>query len=288
MTMTLGELIRDAAGRIREGGVDDARLTAEALLAYVLGISRAQLLARLERGLSESDQTRFLYLVGRAATGEPLAYLTGHREFLGLDFVVTADVLVPRPETELLVEQALRWLGDRVAHVIDVGTGSGIIAVSIAVQRPLARVTAIDRSPAALRVARRNAERHGVTERVSFLQQDLLSPAASLEAVDLICANLPYIPSDDLAVLEVSRHEPRLALDGGADGLDLIRRLLNQAPAVLSPTGAMLLEIEARQGPAVAALAASAFPGANVLVLHDLAGLDRVVMVERRTTNDAG
>lgn len=281
MTTTLGDLIREASSRIRAGGVDDARLTAEALLAHVLGISRSQLLARLERGLSEPDQARFIEMVERAAVGEPLAYLTGHREFLGLDFEVTADVLVPRPETELLVEQALRWLGDRPCHVIDVGTGSGIIAVSIAVNHRQARVTAIDRSPAALRVARLNAERHGVTARIRFLEQDLLDPAGSLDPADLICANLPYIPGDDLAALAVSRHEPRLALDGGPDGLDLIRRLIVQSPAWLTPSGALLLEIEARQSPAVAALAASALPGAHVQVLRDLAGLDRVVVVER-------
>lgn len=286
MTMTLGELIREAAGRIRAGGVDDARLTAEVLWAHVLGISRAQLLARLERVPAESDQTRVNELVGRAAAGQPLAYLTGHREFLGLDFEVTADVLVPRPETELLVEQALRWLGDRPAHVIDVGTGSGIIAVTIAVSRPRIRVTAIDRSPAALNVAWRNAERHDVSDRIAFLEQNLLDPTASLDPADLICANLPYIPGDDLAELEVSRHEPRLALDGGRDGLDLIRRLLMQSPAVLAPAGALLLEIEARQGPAVAALASTAFPDARVLVLRDLAGMDRVVSVDRRTAKE--
>lgn len=286
MTMTLGELIREASGRIRAGGVDDARLTAEVLWAHVLGISRAQLLARLERVPAESDQTRVNELVGRAAAGQPLAYLTGHREFLGLDFEVTADVLVPRPETELLVEQALRWLGDRPAHVIDVGTGSGIIAVTIAVSRPRIRVTAIDRSPAALNVAWRNAERHDVSDRIAFLEQNLLDPTASLDPADLICANLPYIPGDDLAELEVSRHEPRLALDGGRDGLDLIRRLLMQSPAVLAPAGALLLEIEARQGPAVAALASTAFPDARVLVLRDLAGMDRVVSVDRRTAKE--
>lgn len=284
--MTLGELIREASGRIRAGGVDDARLTAEVLWAHVLGISRAQLLARLERVPAESDQTRVNELVGRAAAGQPLAYLTGHREFLGLDFEVTADVLVPRPETELLVEQALRWLGDRPAHVIDVGTGSGIIAVTIAVSRPRIRVTAIDRSPAALNVAWRNAERHDVSDRIAFLEQNLLDPTASLDPADLICANLPYIPGDDLAELEVSRHEPRLALDGGRDGLDLIRRLLMQSPAVLAPAGALLLEIEARQGPAVAALASTAFPDARVLVLRDLAGMDRVVSVDRRTAKE--
>ncbi len=288
MPTPLGELLQEAVGQIRAGGVDDARLTAEVLLAHVLDIGRAQLLARFERTPDSAQQTRYLELAARAAAGEPLAYLLGRREFLGIDFEVTADVLVPRPETELLVERALLWLGDRPTHVIDVGTGSGIIALAIAIRCPQARITAIDRSPAALAVARRNADRHGVAARVTFVEQDLLDPTSSarLEPADLICANLPYIPSGDLATLDVSRHEPRLALDGGSDGLDLIRRLLAQAPVVLKAEGALLLEIEARQGSAVAALAATAFPGAAVEVLRDLAGLDRVVAVFRMTNDE--
>ena len=275
--MMLNDHLRDAVARIRAGGVDHARLTAEVLLGHVLGLSRAQVLARLERDLGEAERARFEALVGRAANGEPLAYLTGQREFFGLDFEVTPDVLVPRPETELLVERALAVLGAGPVHVVDVGTGSGIIAVTLAARRPLAHVTALDVSPAALTVARRNAERLGVAERVRFRQQDLLDPAP--EAADLICANLPYIPAADLAALDVSRHEPRLALDGGPDGLDLIRRLVAQAVTVLAAQGGLLLEIEARQGPAVATLCASAFPGASIEIVRDLAGLDRVVQV---------
>ncbi len=280
--MMLSDHLRDAVARIRAGGVDHARLTAEVLLAHVLGLSRAQMLARLERDLGEAERARFEALVGRAAAGEPLAYLTGQREFFGLDFEVTPDVLVPRPETELLVERALAMLGAGSVHVVDVGTGSGIIAVTVAARRPLAHVTALDVSPAALTVARRNAERLGVAERVRFRQQDLLDPAP--EAADLICANLPYIPAADLATLDVSRHEPRLALDGGPDGLDLIRRLVAQAVTVLAAQGGVLLEIEARQGPAVETLCASAFPGASIEIVRDLAGLDRVVQVRRAIT----
>jgi len=280
--MMLSDHLRDAVARIRAGGVDHARLTAEVLLVHVLGLSRAQMLARLERDLGEAERARFEALVGRAAAGEPLAYLTGQREFFGLDFEVTPDVLVPRPETELLVERALAMLGAGSVHVVDVGTGSGIIAVTVAARRPLAHVTALDVSPAALTVARRNAERLGVAERVRFRQQDLLDPAP--EAADLICANLPYIPAADLATLDVSRHEPRLALDGGPDGLDLIRRLVAQAVTVLAAQGGVLLEIEARQGPAVETLCASAFPGASIEIVRDLAGLDRVVQVRRAIT----
>lgn len=273
--VTLGAQLQAATRRIQAGGVDAARLTAEVLLAHVLGLGRAQVLARAERVLTDPELARLQDLVERAATGEPLAYLIGRREFFGLDFEVNADVLVPRPETELLVELALSRLSAEPAHVIDVGTGSGIIAVTLAVRRPALRVTAIDLSSAALVVARRNAERHGVADRVRFCVQDLLDPAP--EPADLICANLPYIPSRDVDELDVSVHEPRLALDGGPDGLDLIRRLLAQAPAVLKPGAGLLLEIEARQGPAALALCAAVLPGAAVRCVPDLAGLDRVI-----------
>ncbi len=272
---TLGAQLQTAARRIQAGGVDAARLTAESLLAHVLGLGRAQVLARAEHVLTETELARLQDLVERAAAGEPLAYLTGRREFFGLDFEVNAHVLVPRPETELLVELALNRLSAEPAHVIDVGTGSGIIAVTLAVRRPALYVTAIDVSPAALAVARRNAERHGVVDRIRFCVQDLLDPAP--EPADLICANLPYIPSRDVDALDVSVHEPRLALDGGSDGLDLIRRLLAQAPDVLKPGAGLLLEIEARQGPAALMLSAAALPDATIRCVPDLAGLDRVI-----------
>ncbi len=277
-TATIGAELSKAARQIQAAGVDAARLTAEALVAHVLGLTRAQVLARPERVLTPHECERLQTLVARAAEGEPLAYLVGTREFFGLDFEVTPDVLVPRPETERLVELALDVLGgpgDADRHVIDVGTGSGIIGVTLAVRRPAVRVTALDVSTAALEVARRNATRHGVAGRMRFLAQDLLDPAP--QQADLICANLPYIPATDVDVLPVSRHEPRLALDGGADGLAVIRRLVAQSVDVLKPGGGLLLEIEARQGPTVAALCAAAFPGSDVRVVRDLAGLDRVV-----------
>lgn len=279
-TATIGAELSKAARQIQSGGVDAPRLTAEALVAHVSGLTRAQVLARPERVLNPLECDRLHRLVARAADGEPLAYLLGTREFFGLDFEVTPAVLVPRPETESLVELALDVLGGVVSadlHVIDVGTGSGIIGVTLAQRRPNVRVTALDVSPAALAVARRNAARHGVPERVRFLEQDLLDPVP--QPADMICANLPYIPAADVDVLPVSRHEPRLALDGGADGLDVIRRLVVQSIDVLKPGGVLLLEIEARQGPAVAALCAAAFPGSTVRVVRDLAGLDRVVQV---------
>lgn len=268
--------------------IDSARLTAEVLLAHVLSLSRAQLLARLDHDVSAEAQAAYTALVRRAAEGEPLAYLTGQREFHGLDFVVDSRVLVPRPETELLVDLALDFLAatkieSAEQRVLDVGTGSGCIAISLAMKCPTASVTALDISDEALALARRNAERHGVHGRVSFAKSDLLTSLLYLRSeFHLLCANLPYIPSDELRALPVSRHEPALALDGGPDGLLWIRRLLatfGRTPRVLSANGAMLLEIGAAQGPTVAALCRAAFPNARVDVHVDYAGLDRVVSV---------
>lgn len=266
-------------------GVDSPRLTAEVLLAHTLGLTRAQLLARPEHPLSPEQQARYAALIDRAAAGEPLAYLTGVREFHGLEFAVDARVLVPRPETELLVDLALNFLAtERAANaekrVMDVGTGSGCIAVTIAVKHPAASVTATDISEEALAVARANAERHGVAPRITFFRSDLLSSLRLLPAsFDLIAANLPYIASDELRTLAVARHEPRLALDGGPDGLLWIRRLLVDAPRALKPGGLLLLEIGATQGAAATALAQAAFPQGRVTLHRDLAGLDRVVSV---------
>ncbi len=270
------------------------RLTAEVLLAHVLGLTRTQLLARPERPLSAEAQAQYAQLVARAAEGEPLAYLYGHREFYGLDFLVDARVLVPRPETELLVELALRFAAESAkktattakgsalsaVNIMDVGTGSGCLAVTLAVKLPQARVTALDVSGEALAVARLNAERHGVSDRVEFIQSDLLldcpQPPASCQ---LLIANLPYVASGELKTLAVSKHEPALALDGGPDGLALIRRLLASAPPVMAPGGCLLLEIGATQGAEVATRGRAIFPSGRVRVHKDLAGLERVVEI---------
>jgi release factor glutamine methyltransferase len=280
----LSVVLHQAAQKLAAAGVDSPRLTAEALLAHTLGLSRAQLLARPEQPFSPEKHSALASLVERAAQGEPLAYLSGRREFHSLDFLVDARVLVPRPETELLVDEALRFLETLPAgadpHVLDVGTGSGCIAVALAVKCPRARVTAVDVSSDALDVARVNAARHGVLGRVAFFKSDLLSGLHLLRAgFQLLVANLPYIPSAALGELPVARHEPRLALDGGPDGLLWVRRLLVDAPRVMAAGGRLLLEIEDHQGATAAALAQRAFPRAQVAVHPDFAGLDRILSI---------
>ncbi len=284
MGQTVGEALRAARRRFDAAGVETAGLDAQVLLGHVLGVERAWLIAHPEAVLTPDQAAAFERLVQGREARQPVAYLTGRREFYGLDFGVDERVLVPRPETELLVERAIALVNAWRARygqwprVVDVGTGSGAIGVSLAVALPaLPWVDLVDASPAALQVARANAERHGVAERLRFWAGDLLAPLPT--PVDLALANLPYIEADVIATLapEVQR-EPRLALDGGPDGLDPFRRLFVQVPAHVAPGGALLLEIGAGQGAAVARLAQVLHPQ-SVMVHPDLAGLDRLVEV---------
>jgi len=307
------QVLQRAAAALIAADADTPRLTAEALLAHVLGVSRAQLLSRPEHTLPPHLLADYETLIARAAAGEPLAYLTGHREFCGLDFLIDARVLVPRPETELLVELALKFTAELAEdangigrgvqlpapglqaqvnaptemNILDVGTGSGCLAVTLAVRLPSARLTALDVSADALALARLNAQRHNVSDRIDFIQSDLLSNSHLLPSIfHLLVANLPYIPTTELQRLPVSRHEPALALDGGPDGLDLIRRLLADAPHIIAkhprgmaPHGRLLFEINAEKSAEACDLARAAFPAAHVEIHKDLAGLDRVIAI---------
>ena len=250
------------------------------LLARVLGQSKSWLLAHPEAGLSQEQVAQLEDYRRRLAGGEPLPYLLGSWEFYGLDFTVTPAVLIPRPETELLVETASGWLQSRPIRrrAADAGTGSGCIAVSLAASHPDLHVWASDLSRPALEVARQNVLRHQVQDRVQLVQSSLLTAFAG--PFDLVCANLPYIPSADLAGLRVAQSEPRLALDGGLDGFASIQLLLADARRWLAPGGLALLEIEARQGAAAVNLARRWIPGARVSVRPDLAGLDRMITIE--------
>jgi release factor glutamine methyltransferase len=279
--MQIRDALAQASQTLGNRGVESPRLDAELLLAHVLRVNRASILTWPERRLTPKQLTAFRDLIERRAGREPLAYIVGHREFFGLDFAVDPRVLIPRPETELLVERALeiaRGIESR-PKIADVGAGSGAIAVSLAVHLPTAVVYALDTSAGALAVVAGNAQRHGVADRVCCLKGDLLKPLP--EVVDLVVANLPYVTSAEWEALppEIRAYEPRPALDGGADGLLFIRRLLEAACHYLRPGGAILVEIGASQGKVVTDLAQETCSEAEVTLCQDYAGLDRLVVV---------
>jgi release factor glutamine methyltransferase len=275
-TRTVRQAVQSAAAYLRPI-TDVPRLEAEVLLTYVLNISRSTLLTHPDRTLHPDQTERYRDLVARRASDYPLPYLTGKSEFYGLDFEVTPEVMIPRPETELLVELALER---EPATVVDVGTGSGCIAIALATNLPAASIYAIDISPTALAVACRNVERHGVDDRVRLMVGDVLTPRP--KPVDLIVSNPPYVSTNEWATLpkSVLHHEPHLALDGGADGLAIIRKLLLEAQGTLKPDGGLLIEIGAEQGEAAQQLAHTYFPQAEIDIHQDLAGRDRVLEVK--------
>ena len=259
---------------------DTPALDASVVLAHILGKPRTWVLAHPRLELTAEQKEELKEKVRRLESGEPLPYVLGHWEFFGMEFDLSPAVLIPRPETELLIEKAIAWVqaSPTRRRIADIGTGSGIIAISIAVHIPDAVVLATDISGDALRVARNNAVRFHVQDRIEFVQCDLL-PAQPLHQLDLLCANLPYIPTSTLQGLPVYGREPGLALDGGADGLELIRSLLDQAPAWIAPGGRVLLEIETTLGPQTVQLAQKQFPQADIRLHRDLAGHDRLVEI---------
>jgi release factor glutamine methyltransferase len=263
---------------------DEPGVDAELLLRHVLKFDRGQLYRRLTETLDDSFEEAYRSLLARRKAREPTTYILGHKEFFGLDFEVTPAAIIPRPETELLVEEAIAFVrdrpGDQAVTIADVGTGCGAIAVSLAHLLPSAKLIAVDCSEDALALAARNAERHRAAESIKFMQGDLLAPVDS--TVDLIIANLPYIPTQDWEKLppELREGEPRAGLDGGPDGLGEIRRLLTTAPDHLAEFGAVILEIGEQQADAVVELAEGAFPEAEISIETDLSGLDRLVIIE--------
>jgi len=239
-----------------------------------------------ELSLNAEQQIQLDKSLIRLEKGEPFPYIIGHWEFFGLDFEVTPDVLIPRPETELLVEKAIIWLQESPVRrtIADIGTGSGAIAVSLAVNIPDADILATDISSKALQVAKRNAKKLDVGDRIEFIECDLLPDKSTFInnhlPFDLICANLPYIPTKTLSHLPVFGREPTIALDGGADGLDFFRRLLNIAPDWLAPNALILLEIEATLGSQVLELAHEIFPNTKIHLHQDLTGRDRLLEIQ--------
>lgn len=264
---------------------DTPALDASVLLAHIVHQPRTWVLAHPEITLTTEQQTQLNDSLARLEHGESFPYILGHWEFFGLDFEITPDVLIPRPETELLVEKALSWLGESPVRrtVADVGTGSGVIAVAIAVNLPDSRLVATDVSRPALEIARRNAMKFDVLNQIDLVQCDLLPPhidsLPTERHFDLICANLPYIPTETLRTLPVLEREPRIALDGGPDGLDLIRRLLETGPEWLAPNGMILLELESTRGIQALNLAYDLFSEGMIHLHQDLAGHDRLLEI---------
>ncbi|MGZ9165149.1 MAG: peptide chain release factor N(5)-glutamine methyltransferase [Anaerolineales bacterium] len=264
---------------------DTPALDASVLLAHILNKPRTWVMAHPDLTLTTQQQIQLDDSLARLECGEPFPYVVGHWEFFGMDFDVTPDVLIPRPETELLVEKALAWLQESPVRrtVADVGTGSGIIAISIAAHFPDVRVLATDISHEALQVARKNAVKFDVLNQIDLLQCDLLprhmDPLPTERHFDLICANLPYIPSERLLRLPIYGREPTLALDGGTDGMEVIRRLLDIAPGWLAPNGMILLEIEATRGVRALNLACDLFSEATIHLHQDLVGRDRLLEI---------
>jgi len=276
--LSIGKLIQQVSRQLST--IENPHENALVLLAHVLGKPKTWLIAHPETHLTPEQSKHLHGLVDRLCKGEPLPYLIGHQEFFGLDFKVTPNVLIPRSETELLVELALDWLQahPNTKQGMDVGTGSGCIPVSILKNNSQINFTAVDDSESALAIAAQNATTHSVTDRLRFLQSDLLENVEGSFA--LITANLPYIPTAKLADLKNLAYEPKLALDGGSDGLVIISRLLWQAQDHLTQPGLILLEIESSTGEEAMQLARSAYLSAHISIHQDLAGHDRVIAIE--------
>ncbi len=256
-----------------------------------MGIGRVNLYVNTKQEISNEQAIAFSNLIKRRLNHEPTAYITGHKEFFGIDFQISHGTLIPRPETELLVEKAIELANTTFPQfclIADIGTGCGAIAIALALHLPEVKIYASDISAVALEAARSNCLYHKVGDRITLLQGDLLDPLP--ERVHLIVANLPYVKESDMAMLppEILMFEPQIALAGGADGLKEIERLLSQARRKLLPKGAIVLEIGYDQGQTVSKLAEQYIPGSRVNVITDLAGLDRAVIIQsaRRAKKD--
>ena len=285
---TIIALLQRTTRYFEEQAIESPRLDAELLLAFALGITRIDLYLRHDQPLNPEELHRFRELVKRRRAREPVAYITGTKAFWDLELAVSPEVLIPRPETECVVEAALAFLevydGPPVRRLLDLGTGSGALALTLAHSCPEDRVVAVDRSRRALAVAQRNCRHHHLEDRVAFVAGDwvdmLHAPPASF---DLIVSNPPYIPSRQIDALqpEITRYEPRIALDGGPDGLDCLRAIIRQTPPLLKQGGALMLEIGHDQYRAVVQLAEACHAYSDIACRQDYAGLDRVACLVR-------
>ena len=280
--MNLKETLNATGETLIKTGSPAAKLEAEVLIRHVLGIDRATFFRDLEEPVTDSDRQKLDDLVVRRLRREPLNYITGFREFYGLSFEVSDSVLIPRQETELLVETVISLAQSRPKpemKICDVGTGSGAIAISLAVHLPFAEITAIDISQSALEIADANRRTHGVYNRVALRRGNLLEPVDFKP--EIIVSNPPYIPMGDLSLLQSEiQYEPRVALDGGTDGLELVRGLLSQSLDKVSSTGAILFEIDSSQENSARILAREYFPNSHISVLDDLSGSSRAILIE--------
>jgi release factor glutamine methyltransferase len=285
MSQSIAEAISEGTRLLKEGGVPEPRLEAGSLLASVLDRDRTFLITHSEDTLSQEQLRIYLQCIDRRAEGEPLQYITGIQDFFGLSFTVTPNVLIPRPETELLVEIILDLIGSkgRRSLICDVGTGTGCIPIALLHELPEVRAIAIDLSAAAVQIAASNANRHSVSERISLLLSDSLSAIASSPRFDVVVSNPPYVPDHEWEHLqrEVREHEPRLALTSGSDGLNMIRRLLVEASLVLVRGGYFVFEIGYSQRPAVEETIDRTI-WEVVDIKPDLQGIPRIVVLRKR------
>ena len=283
MTVSIGNTIRDAAEELRVAGINQPRLEAVLLLSHTLGCDRTFLIAHDDRALTAEQSQIFAAFVSRRAAGAPLQYITGQQGFFKFDFEVTPDVLIPRPETELIVEAVLDLFPSNAEfNFADVGTGSGCIAISILHERPQSRATAIDTSEKALEVAGRNAETHNVIDRLRLVRSDLFKGVLEHQLFHLIVSNPPYVPDGELNTLqrEVQR-EPRSALAGGADGLDVIRRLLGETPQNLHAGGYLVFEFGINQDAGIRELLAG-MVWELIEIRRDLQQIPRTIVLRKR------
>jgi len=283
--MTLTKALRQSAHILSVNGIENSCIEARMLLGHITKLSPVQIYTRTEQALSQEQERALQELVKRRLRREPTAYIVNRREFYGIDFYVDSRVLIPRPETELLVDAALKFFKNGTylpsqPLIADIGTGCGAIAISLAINLPQSKIYATDSSYSALEVARLNCEHHKVTRRVTLLQGNLLEPIP--ETVDLIVANLPYIKSSELENLspEITRFEPKTAIDGGKNGLECIHQLLGQAGEKISHWGCLLLEIGQNQEQDVIRLIHSLLKKVSFTFISDLNGINRVVKID--------
>jgi len=281
---TILEVLKWTSRYFQGKGISNPRTDAEVLLAHALGVERIDLYLRYDQPLTADERAVYREFVRRRASGEPVQYITGHREFWSLDFEVTPDVLIPRPETEVLVEIAIKYLKERrFRRVVDIGTGAGVIAVALAHEIDGISVLATDISSSAINVARRNAVKHGVADRIRFIVMNLFESLLPDVKFDVIVSNPPYVSSEEYRKLdrEIKNFEPSIALLGGADGLDVVRRLIVQGISHLTTGGFLFIEIGYGQAEAVRDFVSGLGQEVSINIFDDYAHIPRVVCIEK-------